>query len=1185
MYLKALEIQGFKSFPDKVRLSFEKNMTAIVGPNGSGKSNISDAICWVMGEQSSKTLRGQKMEDVIFGGSGQRSASGFAQVSLILDNSKGIFRCDSDEVAITRRYYRSGESGYFINKRSVRLKDINELLMDTGLGRDGYSIIGQGRVDEILSAKSTDRREIFEEAAGISKYRYRKEETRRKLDKTEENLLRVGDKISELELQVEPLRKQAEVAKKYLILRDELRDLEISVWMDSLDKLREKSAQLDSEYSTAGDELEQSKAELELLYASSEEFSENMRAADMRAETVRSGISVCEALAAATESEAAVLAADIKNNEAAIERLSEEIEGGREREAQLRGKLAAEKARLDEITAETGLILREKQEMFEMNETAREQAGEAGRQLDVLLAEAVAAESAAAAEKARRGAMEQAAEELRLRRDSAASDKQSMALREKEELSRLEQARMRQDAAREAEQEAANALEGFKMRAGSRKNRAAELSEKLRQLKLDESAAKSRISLLTEMEKEYEGFSRAVRTVMRESARGMLKNVHGTVSQLIKTEDRYTAAIETALDHALQNVVVSSEEDGKAAVNMLKRMDAGRATFLPLSAMRGTELNERGVEDEYGVEGIASRLVRYDEKYRGVVQYLLGRTVITEDMDTAIALARKYSRRFRIVTLDGQVLNAGGAMTGGSAARNVGILSRKNELEGLKKKAEKLAAAIREAENSLAAAERELAEAEFQAEKAALQLRQAQDELLALKAETGQREVLVSSVRESMEAHVRTFAELEKAIEANAAAVVRSAEETKRQEQIMRSKQAEAEKLGAGHRQLQQRLDELGEKLAVIREKETALSAERESLEGSSRQWTRLLESFDTERGAKAEERERLKALSAELVREESIKRAEVQEQRMLITEKRQELDAVIAEKLKYEAMRTKTDRSAQDKNRDINELERRFADAGARKTAAEMEEKQLVDKLWDTYELSRTAAQRIRSRLDSIPRATKRIGEIRREMSRMGNPNIGAIEEFERVNERYTFLTEQRDDIEKAKKELIDIVNDITEEMEKIFAREFKAIAGSFSDTFVELFGGGHAELRLEDEEDILNCGIEIRVQPPGKSMRSLTLLSGGERAFVAIALYFAIFKVRPTPFCVVDEIETALDESNVSRFAQYLRRMSGSTQFLIITHRRGTMEEADMLYGVTMQKGVSRVIGVDLQEALKTS
>ncbi len=1185
MYLKALEIQGFKSFPDKIRLTFEERVAAIVGPNGSGKSNISDAISWVMGGQRSKKLRGAKMEDVIFGGTAQRGKAGFAQVSLVLGNEDRSLKVDADEVMITRRYYRSGDSDYYINKKTVRLKDVNELLMDTGLGRDGYSLVGQGRVDEILSAKSTDRREIFEEAAGISKYRYNKEETERKLEKTGESLLRVGDKIAELELQVEPLRRQAETAKKYLLLRDELRGLEISLWMESLDKLSQRIRLLNDEYEETRSRLEGEKTALEQLYEESERCSEGIHRADQQAESLRSGISELETQAAAFASERAVLAADLKNHQEQVRRLEEE--GGRqqEREQELSQRLEERRSRLAALEQELQALEEGQNALAADSEAASRAVRQAQAALEQLLASAGEADSQAAAAQARLEALSSSGDALQERQESLKAETARLQQRLEQEKAAREEARKKQESLQEARASAENVCRGYQMRTASRREKVQQLQESLRKAGVELSALRSRVSLLQDMEKEYEGFSRAVRTVMRESARGSLKNIHGTVAELIHTEDRYTVAIETALGSSLQSIVVEREEDGKAAIRYLKRTDGGRATFLPMSAVRGTELKKQELGNLPGVEGIASQLLDYDGRYRNVILSLLGRTVVAEDLDAAIALSRQNQGRLRIVTLDGQLINPGGSMTGGSAARNVGILSRANELQRLQQDAEALQEKAAQLEQELSGAEKELANADYAAETASLQLREAQDQLLKQEGECRQRDLLVQAAGEALESARREEKRSEEEAKDLQAARSAAAQERKRQQEAAQALRSRAAQDSSSLQQQEARAKTLEESMNRLRSEEASLQAEKSAVERAVAEWETLLSSFRLDREERLQLRESLLQQNGELETRMEALQEQAARRRSEAEAARPRLEKAMQERQDYEARRARSEREAQERNRSINELERQFAEVGQRKLSADMEEKQLVDKLWESYELSRSAAQRQRQELESSARAQKRVQQIRREMGSMGTPNLGAIDEFQRVNERYEFLTGQRDDIEKAKKELVDIVSGITDEMERIFAAEFEAVASSFRETFTELFGGGRGELVLEDPHDILNCGIEIQVQPPGKTLKNLTLLSGGERAFVAIALYFAMLKVRPAPFCVLDEIESALDEANVTRFARYTKRMSDKTQFLVITHRRGTMEEADMLYGVTMQKGISRVIPVELSEALKNT
>ena len=1183
MYLKALEIQGFKSFPEKIRLSFEKDITAIVGPNGSGKSNISDALSWVMGEQRTKALRGSKMEDVIFGGAEQRSQLGFAQVSLVIDNSEGRFNVDSSELMITRRYYRSGESEYFINKNAVRLKDIREILMDTGLGKDGYAIIGQGKVDEILSAKSEDRREIFEEAAGISRYRYRKEEAERKLAKTEENLVRVNDKISELELQVEPLRAQSETAKKYLVLRDQLRELEISLWMENLDKLESRNSKLKEDFEQAGAQLEEQKQKLEQHYEDAALFSEQIRNADVASESLRSEISELETRIAEFESENASLKADLRNNEESINRMTQELEERQSRDKGLAEQIDRRKERIREIEDRI-LQLNEKYSGLRIeNEKANDYAGEKEREINRLLAEASEFDSLCAATLARGEALRKSITELEERNDNNEFELKKILGRITEEKNIYTEKESGLTRLRDEEQSVGNMLKGYEIRVKSREKRAADCAEKIRKAQMEHNALKSRISLLSAMEKDYEGFSKAVKLVMRESKKGNLKNIRGTVADLIKTDDKYTVSIETALGGSMQSIVVDREEDGKSAIMMLKQRDAGRATFLPVSAIKGRELSHQDILNEEGVEGIAVRLVKYDAEYSGIFMSLLGRTLIVDNLDCAIRLSRKYSSRFRMVTLDGQVINAGGSMTGGSAAGNVGILSRANEIIRLRQREKALEKEIEELVKKHREAERELNSAIYEMETAQGEYRRLQDEVLKLEAEISQRKILIESLENSYRTYEQIKIQLAGKLR-NVEGEISEAEAViKENREKSKARRAQAERISQGQEELHKKLEALNALLSQLKQEEASLNAEKEAILRAISEWEQLLEEF-------SQESEQKTVAIAALNEKNQIIRSRIEENhskaielRNRTEEKKKILSDKINEKLQIEAKRSASDKKAQELSREIMELEREHSRLEQKILTAELEEKQIIDKLWDTYELSRSAAQRIRLELDSVSKAQKQAAELKREISKLGTPNLGAIEEFERVNGRYTYLTEQRDDIQKAKTEIEKIIRDVTDEMKTIFAREFSVINESFKETFTELFGGGKADLILEDENDILNCGIEIMAQPPGKTQRALSLLSGGEKAIVAIAIHFAILKVRPTPFCVFDEIETALDEKNVERFAKYLRKMSEKTQFLIITHRRGTMEEADVLYGVTMQRGVSKVLSIDLEKALE--
>ena len=874
--------------------------------------------------------------------------------------------------------------------------------MDTGLGRDGYSIIGQGRIAEIVSTKNTDRREVFEEAAGISRFRYRKEEAERKLEKTEENLLRVNDKIEELEIQVGPLKKQAETAKKYLKLRDELRVQEISVWMETLDKLRSQADNIKTEYEQSRTELEQARAELQALYSSSESITERMHQKDVETEHARERLSAAEATESECEANAAVLRANVQSSKESMQRMLDDIADQENRVSEIRGRMDEGQKRIDEINA---------------------------------------------------------------------------ALRE------LEQKTAQNN----------NVLDGCRMKLQSREQIVNQLSERSTKLNIDARSMDSRINMLSEMEKDYDGYSRAVKTIMRETQRGNLRGIHGPVANLVRTDDECALAIETALGAAAQNIVVDTQNDGRSAIELLKRMDAGRATFLPVDTIRGSVMRDAPVNDP-GFVGIASELAEFDDKYEQIFLNLLGRTVVAESLAAAVRMSKASGNRLRIVTLDGQLINAGGSMTGGSSAKGSGIISRANELEKLKKQRTGLAEKVKSCDAELERAKSNLA-----------------------------------AVRYQLDMALEDQAELRSGVSSN--------------------------------------------------------ESEKRATENSVHQLSLLLDSLtgdsEARRNAVAAHERQIEQFEQRL-EEKNARLAEINADIRAI---KYEIAKISASKIELEGKRTRAEKDAQQRNSDIIDLERRTAKIEQRKLAAEMEEKQLLDKLWDNYELSHSAANAVRQPVENLQKATKAINELRREINSLGNPNLGAIDEYERINTRYEFLTGQRDDVDKAKSELLGIINDITSEMKDVFLTHFRQIDECFRQTFLELFGGGKAALVLEDENNVLECGIEIKVQPPGKALSNISLLSGGEMAFVAIALYFAILKVRPTPFCVMDEIEAALDEANVTRYAEYMRRMSDKTQFLVITHRRGTMEEADMLYGVTMQeKGVSTVIELDLENAQKT-
>ena len=1181
MYLKSLEVQGFKSFPDKTLIRFGDDITAIVGPNGSGKSNISDAILWVMGEQSTKTLRGAKMEDVIFGGTQKRAAVGFAEATLILDNTDRALLYDADEVMVTRRYYRSGDSEYYINRQSARLRDIHELLMDTGLGREGYSNIGQGRIDEILSLKSTDRREIFEEAAGISKYRHRKEETERKLSATEDNLMRIGDKVSELELQLDPLKQQSEKAKRYLELKDELQGVEVSVWMDTLERLSAAAKKAEEDHASAAFVLNQAHDDLDSLYRRAEEQGQLLRMRDEELEGTRIRVNMLGSTHQQLEGQMAVLRGSVDNNTANAQRIRQELSGQEERSGGIAAQTEQARQRVEQID-ETVSACREELQRLQMELTAMT-ANAQGRNKQFL--ELRGKETSLTADLAGREAdirsLEESLEQTKVRLDELAADLSAGSIRQKDAREELDKCRAALRRANEDVTAAKNTISGYGLRQTTRLKRRDEFSEQLREINGKLESVNARVRVFRAMERDFESYQKSVKLVMQEAQRGSLRNIHGPVSRLIRTDDEFTVAIEIALGAAMQQIVVGSEQDGKAAISYLKRTGGGRATFLPLSTIQGKTLQENGLERCRGFVGIASELVSCQDQYRGVVDNLLGRTVIAENMDAAIAMAGQYRNRFKIVTLDGQVMNPGGSMTGGSVNKEAGILSRANELEKLAKQQQDLEQKKMTVQADLQEAQRQVDQVEFQLNTAREQLREAEDGCLRLQGQEKQYEILLSAIEDAQAAAEREKDTL--TLRQNADRERYAAQSAKIQvftAQLEQTKAALAE-LEGSQTEADEAIRGITERMTAAKSEEAALNAERTTALAH-------IEDLRSLQAAMQGDREKQLLLIRTMEEESARLLAQIEELKIRQTENdaqtamhQEKLQKILAQRAEAEAAKTKAEREAQEKNKDILNMERACALLEQKKVTTALEERQIVDKLWDTYGLTPGTAGEHRVEIESVAAGNRRVAELKRKITMLGTPNLGAIEEYARVNERYMYLAAQRDDVLNSKRELESIIRDITKEMTTIFVAEFQKINKYFGETFEEMFGGGKGQLILDDPDQPLTCGIEIRVQPPGKQVKTITLLSGGEKAFVAIALYFAILKVRPTPFCMLDEIDAALDDRNVERFASYLRNLSEKTQFIVITHRRGTMEASDVLYGVTMQEqGISKLLRLDLNQ-----
>ena len=1181
MYLKSLEVQGFKSFPDKTLIRFGDDITAIVGPNGSGKSNISDAILWVMGEQSSKTLRGAKMEDVIFGGTQKRAAVGFAEATLTLDNTDRALSYDADEVMVTRRYYRSGDGEYYINKQSARLKDIHELFMDTGLGREGYSNIGQGRIDEILSLKSGDRREIFEEAAGISKYRHRKEDTERKLAQTEDNLLRIGDKVSELELQLEPLKVQSEKARKYLELKDELQGVEIAVWLDTLDKLSAAAKKAEEDYASASFVLQQAHDDLDALYAKAEALTGTLREKDGELETVRVKVNMLQSTHQQLEGQMAVLQGNVENNNANISRIEEELQGQEDRSSGVVAQIEQTEARIreaDDLIARKEADLEQLQlELTAMTANAQ---GMTKRFLELRGQESALTADIAGRQADVRGLEESLSQSAR-RMEQLDSDLASGAARRHGAQTQLEECRKALRTAQDDVTAANNTISGYTLRQSSRAKRMEEAGQRLRELtsQLDSVTAKARV--FRAMERDFENYQKSVRMVMQEAERGRLRNIHGPVSRLIRTENDYTVAVEIALGAAMQQIVVDSEADGKAAIAFLKRTGGGRATFLPISGIQGRILQENGLESCRGFVGIASGLVSCESRYQQIVDNLLGRTVIVQDMDAAIAMSQKYRSRFKIVTLDGQVMNAGGSMTGGSFNKDAGILSRANELEKLTRQEAQLQQDKLTAEAEQTEAKRLYDQVAFQLSTARDQLREAEDQVLRLQGQEKQYQIMADAIaeaenaarteREALQQRSQTDRERYASQQAKIQVYTQQLAQIGRELSELEGSQTEAVDATAA----------VNERITRLKTEAAALDAERSTAMTHIEDLRNLRQAMEGDTAKKLALADAIREDTARLEGEIDALRKRQQENDAEAAQMNVALEQAISDRAGTEASKTLCEREAQEKSKDILNMERACALLEQKKVTSSMEERQIIDRLWDSYGLTPSTAKEHRGEIESVAAGNRRIGELKRKIAALGTPNLGAIEEYARVNERYTYLAAQRDDVLTSKRELESIIRDITREMTSIFVTEFGKIDHYFGQVFEEMFGGGKGQLILEDPENPLTCGIEIRVQPPGKQVKTITLLSGGEKAFVATALYFAILKVRPTPFCLLDEIDAALDDRNVERFASYLHNLSQKTQFIVITHRRGTMEASNVLYGVTMQEqGVSKLLRLDLNQ-----
>ena len=1181
MLLKSLELHGFKTFPDRIKLSFDKGITSIVGPNGSGKSNISDAIRWVLGEQSAKTLRCSKMEDVVFNGTDKRKKTGYAEVTLSIDNKDRILPFDGDEVAVTRRYYRSGESEYMINKATVRLRDIHELFMDTGLGRDGYSMIGQGKIDSIVASKSEERREIFEEASGISRYRYRKTEAERKLKSTEENLVRLRDIVGELEDRVGPLKKQSEKAQKFLVLSEEKKGLEIALWLNTLDNsaniIKEQDDKIDiqrAQYENAEQELANISSETESIYLKNGEITSKI-------DTIRRNISQFESEVSNNNALISVANNDIEHNKETITRLETEIEQLDNSFTEIESQIKEKKENVEKLKLNIEEKQKEYNEVSENLNTISVDASRSGDEIQELNSKLAELSQKSANAKVVLLTSDSSINELNERIEtlnSSLSEKESNL----ETTSKmLEDYKVKGKDSAEKVERLSNSIKGLELKINNLKTRNENSKGEIDRLTLDSNEKLRRANILEDLEKNLEGFAHSVKTVMNLSRHGKIGGIHGPVSRLIKVPTDYAVAIETALGGAMQNIVTGNEEDAKRAIRTLKENKGGRATFLPIATIKPRYLNENGIDSCFGFVGVASDLCDCKDEYKGILQNLLGKIVIAEDLNSAVSIAKKYSYRFKVVTLDGQVVNAGGSLTGGSLNKRTGLLSRASEIEKYRKEAKTLADKANELKEQYSNSQQEFAKYEADILGTRGDLSTEQQELIRLRTEYKACQNEYDSLVNSIDFTKNEIVECENKISNLQKDKETADKEFSAYEEEIANIEKTTSNLTGNRLALTEKREQLSEKLQNIRLEIVTFEKDKEALISEIR-----TSEYNSQHQTERKENLRNQIVSVnsniDIINKKIESYTNISNNYQdKIAEFNNAIEKLNGDKEKFEKKSVELRQKEKDLNSTREVSGRELARLEERKINLQKQYDDIIAKLWDEYELTKRQAEEISIEIENVSTARKRLNEIKSSIRGLGSVNVSAIEEYKEVSERYEFLGAQVSDVEKSKNEIERLINDLTKQMKDAFIENFHEINKHFGETFKELFGGGTASLELANPDDILNSGIDIIAHPPGKIVVHLEALSGGEKALVAIALYFSIMKVRPAPFCVMDEIEAALDDVNVDRFAQYMRRMTDRTQFITITHRRGTMEESDVLYGVTMQdEGISKLLELRASE-----
>lgn len=1180
MYLKRIEMQGFKSFADKTVLEFKPGITTVIGPNGSGKSNISDAIRWVLGEQSMKSLRGAKSEDIIFAGTQARKSLGFAEVSIVIDNNDNKLPIEYSEVTVTRKIYRSGETGYFINKVPCRLKDILELFMDTGIGKDGYSIIGQGKIDEILSNKSEDRRHIFEEAAGIVKYRTRKQESEKKLEQTKLNLLRINDILAEIEANIEPLKLQSDKAKQFLDLREELKSIEVGLFIYNINTYKEKLEQLvkDEDIITSQKEAEDGK--MEALQASKEELRQVVDDITAQIENMQNIGFESSNKIEKINSEIGISNERIQNNNANKQRLEAEI--------------LEVKSRIEELKEEQKQKLEKKTNLTSNKEKFEKELAEKEAELAELSKKLSAKELEIEGKKQIVQDNIDKKYELAAEINTQDVNYENLEKRKKQLKNEIDSVISELDSTRYGKNEISKGFYDIE----SKRNIAVEKLEKsvqakeqnmqklkqyedeISKLTYTQRMKQARHQFLIETEKEKEGYNKTVKSLLVacDKDSNLNKGIHGVLANLISVEKEYETAIEMCLGQALQNVVTSTEQDAKKMIEYLRSNSLGRASFLPIASVQGKKLDKLTKMD--GVIGIASDLVKSKKEYEQIILSLLGRTVVVEDMDTAIALAKKDKYSFRIVTLKGDIISSSGSISGGSVqTKTVNILGRSREIEDLEKELKKL--------------EKQIADKTAEKEEYASSIGDSIEETAKLEKELQEIEIIYATEKQKMVAVEENITRLENRLAKLKEEVTQTEKQKEENKLLKEQKETEIqtltqqieelnkviEEFALNNKDNQKYIDDLNFDITNLKISVTSFDESESSIEEMVE---RISQDIKNNEQSIENKNQNILAITEENTKlEQTITEYnnQIEQIKQEVTNSGTKVEELKQERIAKNEKLVNTENEIQSQFSTLESLKEQVIKLDVKKTKLEQDLQQVVESLWNEYELTPNSTEEYQ-KPNNVATAQKQVNSLRNKIKDLGSINIDSIEEYKKTKERYDFMSEQRLDLENTASKLRKIIGDMTTTMQNQFKEKFELINKNFNEVFTELFNGGKAELILENEENILECGIDIRVQPPGKKLQNMMLLSGGEKAFTAIALLFAILKINPAPFCILDEIEAALDDVNVYRFAEYLKKFCKQTQFLVITHRKGTMEAGDSVYGVTMEEnGISKLLSIKLK------